>query len=179
MSATSSFVDAVCLVLITNNRTLTTQSETSKMWNESNKNIGENWISGGNPDLIAQLNKLTPDNLVDFMDGKGIFEGKGRDHWKVEDWSMDLLTKLLGVIAGVKDDKQKDKIGLWNGVVTNLQSLIQSTMAQNTSTGDSASKACQSALQNASSAGQPASNAGDSVIGVLSNAASAQAQISA
>ncbi len=180
MSSISNFVSAVCEILNTNCESLVTDNANANVWSKSTLDIGDAWLTADPNDKdntlqsdIAKVVKgdMTLDAFFALLTGK--------PGYPLNDWSMDLITQLQGAISNDTTDGDKDKIQGWNGIVSSYSSLIQSTKDQDTSTGDSENKACQSALQNASSAGQPATNAGDSIIGLLSNGSSVQAQISA
>jgi hypothetical protein len=181
MSAISNFVNAVCEVLNTNCNSLITENANANVWSKSTLDIGDAWL---NVDPTAQndLQKAIAALLSGKLHLKDFFNNLNNKMYPLPQWSMDLVSQLQGIIASddpTKNPDDKDLIPIWNGTVSQYASLIQSTSGQNTSTGDAENKACQSALQNASSAGQPATNAGDSMIGLLSNGSSVQAQISA
>lgn len=189
MNATSGFVDAVCEVISTNNRSLTTMSDLSSVWSESTLEIGNQWIHGSElpGGREAELKKRIEDinsleALDSFMSEIAPDPGKEPEPWPGYEntlWSLNMIKTLQSRIAQYWEDDENGngRSGTWNGVASQMGSLIQSMSAQNTSTGDAQSKACQSALQNGSSAAQPASNAGDAVLGLLSNGSSVQSQI--
>ena len=168
-TATSNFVKAVTEVLITNGSSLTTMSGTLNLWKDSTLDIGDAWLHDGDPELEAAINNLNSTKaLDDFF--------KTMSKWPLDSWSMDLITDLQAKIAGNWDE---NKSGVWNGMTSQQSSLIQATSGQNTAVGDAQGKSAQSALQNATAAGQPATDAGNAVLGVLTNGSSVQAQISA
>jgi hypothetical protein len=188
MSSISNFVSAVCEVLNTNCNSLVTDNANANMWSKSTLDLGDAWLTA-DPDPhhqnqlqtdIALLEAKPPNPTMTLAQFFANLTASP-SHYPLSMWSMDLVLKVQGVlaVADPNDPHNKDKISGWNGVITQYSTLIQSTKEQDTSTGDSENKACQSALQNASSAGQPATNAGDSILGLLSNGSSVQAQISA
>ena len=168
-TATSAIVDAAITTLITNGSSLTAMKGSLDLWTTSTKDVGNAWLHDGDPALeqaIANCNSTKA--LDDFF--------KTMDKWPLEAWSMDLITELQAKIAGNWDE---NKSGVWNGMTSQESSLIQATSGQNTAVGDAQAKSAQSALQNASAAGQPATDAGNAALGLLSNGSSVQAQISA
>lgn len=186
MSSISNFINAVCEVLNTNCNSLVTDNANANVWSKSTLDIGDAWLTAPvhtdpKDDNALQL------AIADLQSGKLSLKdffaqlASKSNPYPIDVWSMDLVSQLQGIIASDDPNKNpddKDILTVWNGMITQYSSLIQSQSGQETSTGDAENKTCQSALQNASSAGQPATNAGDSMMGLLSNGSSVQAQIS-
>ncbi len=189
MSSISNFINAVCEVLNTNCNSLVTDNANANVWSKSTLDIGDAWLTANSDpnkqnvlqtDIIKLLS-AAKDPINDEVLSQALhtfFDSLKNKKYPLPMWSMDLISQLQGVIGSSTIDKDKDILTVWNGMITQYSSLIQSQSGQETSTGDAENKTCQSALQNASSAGQPATNAGDSMMGLLSNGSSVQAQIS-
>ena len=174
MSILYSFTSCVIETLMTNGNSLPADLNEQNLWEDSTQNIGNDWLHGSTPltqgeqTLANDINGLTSANIDGFFGNIA--------NYPIIDWTSDLITTLQGKVALLWD---KDKSGIWNSMASQESSLVQSSSASDTATGDSESKSAQSTLQNATTAGQPASNAGDSIAGLFKNGSSVQAQISA
>ncbi|HSX38093.1 MAG TPA: hypothetical protein VLE95_04600 [Chlamydiales bacterium] len=189
MSSTSVFTNAVIEVLQANTGSLSALNAISNLWSTSTQNIGNNWLEfQDNMGTEATKGKPKPaagsldeaiwevENNINNMKLSDIFSNLTQ--YSVNDWCMDAVTTLQSLVAA-QWGTYSDKAPIWNGILAQEATAVQSTSGQYTSTGDAEIKSCVSALQNASSAGQPVSDAGKAVIGVLSNGASAQGPIAA
>ncbi len=185
-----SFNRDVCSAMNNNQFTIAAHSSSASAWGTANLNLNEDWLhhsenpDTGQPsqaeiDVTAIANMTNSDGTPDKAKQQAAIDEliTGPDFANDDQWSMDLIIQLQGLVGG-SYDKDTDS-SLQSSAVQQEASLIQSDMAKGTSTSDSEMQAMSSLIGNDASAITPQSNAGDSVTGVIGNSSTAQASISA
>lgn len=175
------FAKNVCDSLYRNLNTLGGENTAENIWTDCTAQLNQVWLTGGSDttikDAIAEIN-TSKDNGNPWGPGNYsvaafIREFMPSDNYYLYSFSMTNITQLYSALSQYYDSTSG---ATQLSTIQQYGNLISATQQIETSTGETEQKAQASFMQQTISSGQPISDLGNSVIGLLTTAGSIMMQ---
>jgi hypothetical protein len=171
---------------IENTKTITTNNDTLQLWTVTTEALNEAWLKG-NPGEVNDLDTLIQAIQDDIKTGNKKKLGDDLNtlksvYFKASEkekyWNAGDISTLMGALASAPDDLiDKDTKTNLLTIIQQQGTLIQATMTQQGSIGDTEGKAQGNVSSGLSSAAQTTVQIGDAGNGVMPKVANALSQL--